>query len=108
MNAHARHEEARALRMTRQQVADLLHRYPRVSDTEARLILTFLRKGRHLDVGMLTADDRLNPHLDSFMADHAKYFRISVGEAAMVIAMIVGFLTVCWLVWEAVRPATVQ
>jgi hypothetical protein len=107
MNAYTRHEEARALRLTRQQVADLLYRYPRVSDTEAKLILTFLRDGRHLDIGMLTADESLRPHLDRFMGDHASHFRVSMGEGAAVVAAIVGFLMICWLLWEIVKPVAI-
>jgi hypothetical protein len=104
MNAHTTTEEVRALRLTRQQAADLLYRYPNVSDAEAKLILSFLRTGRHLDIGMLTADERLKPHLDRFTADHAKHFRIGFGEATAVIAMMAGFLLICWLVWETVKP----
>jgi hypothetical protein len=92
--------------MSREQVAELLHRYPHVSDAEAKLILTFLRKGRHLDVGMLTADARLKPNLDIFMKDHAKQLGVGFGEAAAVVAAITGFLAACWVIWEIVNPAT--
>ena len=91
MNAPTHLEQAPML--TREQVADLLSRYPRVSDAEARLILRFLRSGRHLDVGMLTGDEQLKPQLDLFMA-----------ETAAVVATIAGFLVACWLVWEAIKP----
>ena len=106
MNAHTRREHARDLRLTRQEVADLLHRYPQVSDAEAREVVTFLRNGRHLDVGLLTGDERLKPHLDRFMADHARHFRLSVGEATGVTAAILAFLGLCWLIWELIKPAT--
>jgi hypothetical protein len=105
MNVRARREEVRALRATRTQVAALLSRYPKVSDEDTKLILGFLRTGRHLDVGMLTAEESLKPQLDRFMADHARHFRVGVFEASAVIAAIAGFLIVCWLAWEAVKPA---
>lgn len=104
MNAHTRREEVRAIRLDRQQAADLLARYPQVSDAETNLILTFLRTGRHLDVGMLTADEKLKPQLDRFMLDHGKRLRVSFAEGAALVAGIVGFLLLCWLVWEAVKP----
>jgi len=92
-------------RLTRDQAADLLYRYPHVSDEEAKLILTFLRKGRHLDVGILTADDELRPKLDSFMADHAKHFRVGFFEGSAVVAAIAGLLMLFWFIWEAAKPA---
>jgi hypothetical protein len=101
MTAHARREEARALRLNRQQAADLLQRYPEVSDAETHQVLTFLRTGRHLDVGMLTADRKLKPKLDRFMDDHAHHLRVSFVETAALIAAIVAFLALCWLLWEA-------
>ncbi len=98
MNAHT-------LRLTRQEAADLLTRYPHVSDGEAKQIVTFLRTGKHLDVGMLTADEALKPQLDRFMADHSKHLRVGFFEGAGVVAAIAGFLALCWLLWEAVKPA---
>jgi predicted esterase len=107
MNAHTTRGEARALRVTRQQAADLLSRYPSVSEAEARLILGFLRKGRHLDVGMLTADEALKPQLDAFTRDHKKQLGVGFGEGAAVLAAIAGFLLVCWLIWEVIKPGAV-
>jgi len=107
MNAHIRREEVRALRMTRQDIADLIQRYPNVSEEETAQIVTYLRKGRHLDVGILTGDERLKPKLDRFMADHRKHFRLGFGEATAVIAAITGFLLVFWLIWEAMRASSI-
>jgi hypothetical protein len=93
--------------LTREEAADLLSRYPHVSDAEAKAILTFLRKGRHLDVGILTADETLKPQIESFMARHEKHFRVGFAEATAVIAGIIGFLALCWLIWESVKPGSV-
>jgi hypothetical protein len=106
MTAHARREVARALRLTRQQVADLLSRYPRVSDEDTEAIREFLRTGRHFDIGMLTADERLKPQLDAFMREHGKHFRVGAYETVALVAAIVALLALFWLVWEALRPAT--
>lgn len=91
--------------LSRDETAELLFRYPDVSDSEAKHILTFLRKGRHLDVGILTADERLKPMLDSFMHDHEKHFRLGFGETTAVVSAIIGFLLACWVVVEVVVPA---
>jgi hypothetical protein len=101
---HARQAHAHAF--SREEIAALLVRYPRVSDSEAKRILTFLRKGPHLDVGILTADEKLKPMLDSFMHDHKKHFQLGFGETTAVISAIIGFLLVCWIAVETLIPAT--
>lgn len=82
-------------------MAELLSRYPRVSDQEAREIAIFLRKGRHLDVGMLTSNDRLRPKLDAFIEDHKTHFRVKWGEGAAVVAGIGALILIFWLISEA-------
>ena len=95
------HEEIRALRLDREQVADLLSRYPQVSDQEAHQILNFLRTGRHLDVGLLTSNDRLRPKLDAFVEDHKAHFRVKWTEGAAVLGGIIAVFVIFWLLWEA-------
>jgi hypothetical protein len=103
MNSRAQTDAQLARNLSREEVADLLVRYPQVSDAEAKLILAFLRKGRHLDVGMVTGDERLKPHVDRFTADHASHFRVSIFEGTALIAAMAGFLAACWLLWEVAR-----
>jgi len=101
MNYPAMHEEVRAIRADRERVADLLSRYPKVTGDESAEILTFLRTGRHLDVGLLTSNEKLKPRLDAFMEDHKHHFRVKWGEATLVIAGIAALIAIFWLVWEA-------
>jgi hypothetical protein len=101
MNYPAMHEEVRALRADRERVADLLSRYPKITEDESAEVLTFLRTGRHLDVGLLTSDERLKPNLDAFMEDHKSHFQVKWTEAALVIAGIAALIAIFWLVWEA-------
>jgi hypothetical protein len=103
MNYQVTREEVRALRSDRERITDLLDRYPRVSEEEVLEILTFLRTARHLDVGLLTNNDRIRPKLDGFMEDHKSHFRVKFGEGAAVIGAIIGFLVIVWLIWEAFR-----
>jgi len=100
MNAHTTNEDSHLRTLSREEVADLLIRYPQISDADVKLILTFLRKGRHLDVGMLTGDEHMKPHLDRFTADHAQHFRVSLFEGTAVTAGILGLLIAGWLIWE--------
>jgi hypothetical protein len=104
MNGAGNREEVRALRRTRQQVAGLLHRYPRVSDAEAKRILAFLRTGPHTDIGTLAADEKLKPKFERFIDDHRSDLRLGFGEAATVLAAFAAALFVCLLIWELVRP----
>ena len=101
MNYPAMHEEVRAIRADRERVADLLSRYPKVTGDESAEILTFLRTGRHLDVGLLTSNEKLKPRLDAFMEDHKHHFRVKWGEATLVIAGIAALIAIFWLVWGA-------
>jgi hypothetical protein len=101
MTYQTTHEEIRAIRVDRERATDLLERYPRVSREEIREIITFLRTGRHLDVGLLTSNDRLRPNLDAFMHDHKAHFRVKWGEAVAVLAGMIALLAIFWLIWEA-------
>jgi hypothetical protein len=100
MNARTSHEEIKAIRTTRDRAASLLTRYPRLSKDETREILRFLKTARHLDVGLLSADDRIRPRLDAFMDEHKKHLSLTVAEATWVIGLIVAFFAVCWMLWE--------
>ena len=59
-----------------------------------------MKTGRHLDIGLLTSDEKLRPNLDAFMEDHKKHFRVSIREAASVVVLIAAFLFASWLFWE--------
>lgn len=91
--------------LTREEAMDLFRRYPHVSEDEAKRLLHFLRKGRHLDVGMVIGDERLKPQLDLFTADHSKQLSVGIGETSVLIAAIFAFLAACWFVWETIKPA---
>lgn len=87
-------------RSGRERISELVYRYPRVSADEAKEILTFLRTGKHLDVGMLTSNDRLRPQLAAFMEDHKKEFGVKWSEAAALVSAIVALLFGLWFVRE--------
>lgn len=101
MNNRTTREQVRALRFDRERIAGLIGRYPTISPDETNEVLSFLRNGRHLDIGMLTSNDRLKPKLDAFMADHKGHFRLSVLESLAVLAAIGAFLYGLWLAAEA-------
>ena len=84
-----------------ERIAELVSRYPGVSDSEAKEIVSFMRNGRHLEIGMLTANDAIRPNLDAFMADHKAEFQVKWWETALVGGGIAAALIAFWLLWEA-------
>jgi len=95
---HSR-EEVRAVRASRARAAELLGNYPQLSDADRREVLTFLQTARHLDIGLLSANDNIRPKLDAFMDDHRTELGVTPREAFTAVALIVGFLFACWLLW---------
>jgi hypothetical protein len=87
-------------RSSRDRVANLVRRYPRVTRDEAKEIVRFMRKGRHLDVGLLTADDTIRPQLDAFMKDHRSRFALKWSEATVLFSGIAALFGMLWLVRE--------
>lgn len=83
-----------------ERVADLVSRYPGVTEDEAQEIVTFIRTGRHLDIGLLTADEVIRPKLDAFMEDHKADFRVKWWEGAAVTGGIAVALIAFWFLWE--------
>ena len=89
-------------RTNSERVANLISRYPGVSEQEANEIVTFMRTGRHLDMGLLTADGTDQPNLDAFMEDHKAHVRVKWWETAGVVGGIAVLLMSLWLLSEAV------
>ncbi len=107
MTAYTSHiEEVRAVRSTRERVARLLKRYPRVSDKDRRDILQFMKEARHLEVGLLTTNDDVRPQLDAFMEDHKRHFRLDAFDVLRAVALLGAIVMVCWLVWELFMPVS--
>ena len=107
MTAYTSHfEEERGARSTRDRVAALLKRYPHVSDKDRKEILQFMKEARHLEVGLLTANDNVRPQLDAFMEDHKRHFRLDPFDVLRAIALIGAIAMICWLVWELFMPVS--
>ena len=100
-------EEARAARSAHDRVANLLKRYPHVTDDDRKEILHFMKEARHLEVGLLTANDKVRPQLDAFMEDHKRHFRLDAFDVLRAVALIGAIVMVCWLAWELFMPLSV-
>lgn len=103
MTSYTSHD-VRAVRSKRDRVASLLKRYPHVSEKDRNEILQFMKEARHLEVGLLTANDNVRPQLDAFMDDHKKQFRLNAFDVLRAVTLIGAIVMVCWLVWELVVP----
>lgn len=106
MTVHTPDLQVRAVRATRHRVAGLLGRYPQVSDQDRKEILAFMKEGRHLDIGLLTADENVRPQLDAFMADHERHFKLNVLDMLRALAVVGAVLIVCRLIWELFMPVS--
>lgn len=84
-----------------ERVAELVSRYPGVTDDEAKEILNFMRTGRHLEVGRLTSDENIRPQLDAFMEDHKTHLGVKWWEATALVGGIAAALFAFWFIWEA-------
>src|SRR6185312_328702 len=89
----------------RERASELLARYPRVSEEEAGEIVRFIRTGRHLDIGLLSSDERLRPKLDCFIKDHKADLTVNWREGAAVVGGVLALLITAWLIWAAFAEA---
>lgn len=106
MNATTSALEARAIRGSRERVAEIIARHPRLSDEETSHVIHFLKNARHLEIGLLSANQAIRPKLDAFIEEHKRHFQVSVWEATVVSGAIIAFLLACWLFWEVAGPLT--
>ena len=87
----------RPYRTDRERVTDALLRYPSISSIEVEQVVRFLKTGRHLDIGLLTSDERVRRNLDRFMEEHQDRFRLKWHEAGTVTILFILLLTGLWL-----------
>ncbi|MBL8652156.1 MAG: hypothetical protein JNL35_17340 [Sphingopyxis sp.] len=63
--------ETKGLSAPAARAADIFRRYPAVSPDEEREALTFLKTGRHLDIGLVTGNPDLAANIAVFRDAHA-------------------------------------
>lgn len=82
-------------------VSALLGRYPTLTDDEMGEVLSFIRKGPALELGLLGGDEALKPQLDRFRADHARSLSIGGKEIAVIVAIFVIVIVATILLWDS-------
>jgi hypothetical protein len=78
-------------------MAGLLRRYPGLAEADRAELLHFLRTGRQIEIGMVSARDGVSERLAAFRRDHRADFRLGLVQILGFVALIVGPLAV--LAW---------
>lgn len=110
MSYHYPHHVGRivpAQRPNSDRVAELVRRYPGVTQDEAKEIRTFLNSGRLLDIGLLCSDDGLRPKVESFIEHHKMPSRSNWREHAPVAGGILVLAATSWLIWAALAEVVI-
>lgn len=84
-----------------ERIVHLLTIHPNISHAEEREILTFLKSARYLDIALLKADRTVQRQLDLFIRAHNRTLGSSAPEIVAIACMVIAFLAVCWLLWQA-------
>ena len=74
----------------RARMEQLLGRYPEVTPEETQEIVAFLKKGPHLDVGLVTAEDGMRAKVQDIRTRYPAEFRMKAYQAALFVAFICG------------------
>lgn len=74
----------------RARMEQLLGRYPEVTPEETQEIIAFLKKGPHLDVGLVTAEDAMRAKVQDIRTRYPAEFRLKAYQAALFVAFICG------------------
>ena len=94
-SAGLEHDPARVDRM-----AELFRQYPEIDDTAKAELLLFLRRGRQIEIGMVSAREGMAERMSRFRHDHGEHFRLRPYQVIGFILLIVGPLTA--LAWACI------
>lgn len=71
---------------------DIFRRYPAISLEETADALTFLKKGRHLDLGRVTGNPDLRANVAAFRQEHRRSLRLGAADYAKFAAGVTVFV----------------
>ena len=78
-------------------------RYPNLSEEELATLINLFPYIRILDLGLMTADDRLAGKLDAFHRDHGEKLRTPISSLIAFLA-VPTIIVVSGLLWWALGP----
>jgi hypothetical protein len=73
---------------------DIFRRYPDISAEEAKEAVAFLKKGRHLDIGLVTGIAEIKPNIEAFEEEHRRALGVGWGEYLIFSLIFLLFLAV--------------
>ena len=79
------------------QVAELIDRYPNLSEIELATLINLYSQLSALDAALMISDEQLGRKLDRFYADHRAKLKIPFRQYAVLVAIAVGGLAV--IIW---------
>lgn len=98
MNAYAtRIEAAPPRRPAVEEAAELIDRYPNLSEVELARLINLYRDFSALDSALIISDRKLGPKLDRFYGDHRSKLRAPLRQYAALV--LYGVLTIGAVVW---------
>lgn len=95
--AKTRVQETAEPRIACLQAAELVSRYPNLSEIELARLINLYRDLSALDVALLIADDQLVPKLDGFCKDHRSKIRIPFRHYAVFVA--IALAAIALVIW---------
>lgn len=82
-----------------EQAAELIVRYPNLSEIELARLINLYRELSALDVALMISDEQLAPRLDRFVKEHRSEVRTPFRQYAILVAIAVaGFALATWVV----------
>jgi hypothetical protein len=80
---------------------DIFRRYPHISAEETKEAVIFLKKGRHLDIGLVTGLPELKANIDAFRHEHRR--ALGVGMVEMAVFTLIFLALLGGMVWLLAR-----
>lgn len=82
-----------------EQAAELISRYPNLSEIELARLINLYRELSALDVALMISDEQLAPRLDRFVGEHRSEVKTPFRQYAVLVAIAVaGFALAAWVV----------
>lgn len=85
---------------TRTRIEQLLERYPMISSEEKHEIVTFLREGSIIEVGLLSGNAAMETKLQAFRKDQKKHLSLGPREYLWIATILAVVVILAILAWD--------